>query len=167
MKRIWVDAAKCLACGNCEIQCAVERGSISRSLTEAAREEPKPVSNVTVVGNGKFAFALQCRHCAEARCISACPGGAMQRDEEHDVVFVDANKCCGCWMCVMACPFGVIRASSHFKVAQKCDACKNMEKPACVAGCPTGALRLCDEKAYNELLAETRNNVARRLSDMA
>lgn len=165
MKRIWVDAAKCLACGSCEIQCAVERNSVSRTLFEAAKEDPKPSANVAVVGGKDLAFALQCRHCEDARCISACPGGAMQRDE-HGVVFVDANKCCGCWMCVMACPFGAVKASPRYKVAQKCDACRNMDQPACVAGCPTGALMLCDEAAYNELLRKNKNSIAQRLADM-
>ncbi len=167
MKRIWVDGDKCLGCKACEIACAVERGSLSKTLLGAVKEDPKPVANVTVVGAAGRSFPLQCRHCESARCLSACPSGAMSRDGESGLIAVDANTCCGCWMCVMSCPFGVIKPLAAYKKAAKCDACMNMDEAACVAACPTGALLACDAKEYEALLAAKKSSVAALLNACA
>jgi carbon-monoxide dehydrogenase iron sulfur subunit len=159
MKKLWVDRKRCLGCKTCELQCAVERNSLSRVLFEAIREDPLPFARVAVCGEDS-PFPLQCRHCGQATCLTACPSGALQRDEERGFVFIDQNICRGCWMCVMSCPFGCITPSSAFHVAVKCDACMHMDAPACVAGCPTGALLYGDEADYGKVLAERRGTVA-------
>ena len=48
------------------------------------------------------------------------------------------EKCTGCKMCTLACPFGNIVFSSNEKVAVKCELCDG--EPECVVFCPTGAL---------------------------
>ena len=160
MKRIWVDKDKCVGCKTCEIQCAVERQSVSKTLTGAVRENPRPVPRVRVSGQTGFSLALQCRHCTDALCVMACPSGAMARDPETGVVAVDAAKCRGCWMCVMACPIGAVVPSGDYHVAMKCDACAKMEEPACVAGCPTGALICGEEDDFRRILAVKRRQYA-------
>ena len=160
MKRIWVDKDKCVGCKTCEIQCAVERQSVSKTLTGAVRENPRPVPRVRVSGQTGFSLALQCRHCTDAICVMACPSGAMARDPETGVVAVDAAKCRGCWMCVMACPIGAVVPSGDYHVAMKCDACTKMEEPACVAGCPTGALICGEEDDFRRILAVKRRQYA-------
>ena len=35
MKRIWVDKEKCLGCKTCELRCAVERDSVSKTMSFA------------------------------------------------------------------------------------------------------------------------------------
>ena len=160
MKRIWVDKDKCVGCKTCEIQCAVERQSVSKTLTGAVRENPRPVPRVRVSGQTGFSLALQCRHCTDALCVMACPSGAMARDPETGVVAVDAAKCRGCWMCVMACPIGAVVPSGDYHVAMKCDACTKMEEPACVAGCPTGALICGEEDDFCRILAVKRRQYA-------
>ena len=160
MKRVWVDREKCLGCKTCELQCAVERNSVSRTLAGAVMEVPKPVARVGVFGVSGQCLPIQCRHCEDATCLKACPSGAMLRDPEKGNVYVEQAKCRGCWMCVMTCPFGAVIPSAEFKVAIKCDACMNMEEPACVAGCPTGALVYGDEAAYEKVLAAKRGYIA-------
>lgn len=160
MKRIWVDGEKCLGCKTCELQCAVERCSVTKTLTAAVKEEPKPTARVGVYGPTGASFPLQCRHCQDATCLKACPSGAMQRDADKGTVVVDQTKCRGCWMCVMSCPFGAVTPSPAYKVAMKCDACVDMEEPACVASCPTGALVYGDEEAYQPVLAAKRGRLA-------
>jgi carbon-monoxide dehydrogenase iron sulfur subunit len=59
----------------------------------------------------------------------------------------------------MACPMGVIIPSVR-KVAMKCDACMNMESPACVSSCPTGALIFGEETDYQKVLTERRGQLA-------
>jgi carbon-monoxide dehydrogenase iron sulfur subunit len=84
----------------------------------------------------------------------------MQRDAEKGIIFADQDKCRGCWMCVMACPFGAVIPSAGYKVAIKCDACMHMEEPACVASCPTGALVYGDEDTYGKVLTARRGRIA-------
>jgi anaerobic carbon-monoxide dehydrogenase iron sulfur subunit len=160
MKRVWVDQDKCLGCKTCELQCAVERGSVAKTLAGAVQEDPKPVARVGVFGQSGSSFPLQCRHCEDATCLKACPAGAAQRDEEKGHTFIDQTKCRGCWMCVMSCPFGAVTPSAAFKVAVKCDACAQMEEPACVASCPTGALIYEDEAGFGKVLAQKRGRIA-------
>lgn len=160
MKQIWIDKDKCLGCKTCELQCAVERGSVTKKLSGAIREEVKPRPRVGVFGAAGSSFPIQCRHCQDAACLSACPSGAMQRDTEKGGVFVDQAKCRGCWMCVMSCPFGAVTPLPEYKVAMKCDACMHMEKPACVASCPTQALLYGDEQQYEKVRAVRRGAIA-------
>lgn len=160
VKRIWVDRDKCLGCKSCELNCAVERDSVSRTLLGGIKELPKPKARVGVFGRTGSSFPLQCRHCEDATCLRACPSGAMQRDKETGNTFVDASKCRGCWMCVMSCPMGAIIPAGEYKVAMKCDACAHMEEPACVSGCPTGALVYGNEEAYSKVLHEKRGRLA-------
>jgi len=59
----------------------------------------------------------------------------------------------------MFCPMGVI-IPSDYKAAMKCDACMNMESPACVSSCPTGALIYGEETDYQKVLAERLGHLA-------
>lgn len=160
MKTIWVDKDKCMGCKSCELQCAIERDSVSRTLTGAVLETPKPLARVSVEGGSESSFPIQCRHCQDAVCLKACPSGAMQRDEEQDKVFIDQARCRGCWMCVMSCPFGAVIPSAAYKTAVKCDGCRQMEEPACVGACPTGALFYGDETEFWQVLQARRQRVA-------
>ncbi len=160
MKRIWIDRSRCLGCKTCELQCAVERNSLSRTLPEAVREAPLPMARVRVSGTSENPFPLQCRHCEQAPCLAACPSGALRREEPDGLITLNQEICRGCWMCVMSCPFGVVMPSAAFQVAVKCDACLHMDKPACVDGCPTGALFYGDEADCARVLARRRQHVA-------
>ena len=91
MRKIWVDKDKCVGCRTCELQCAVERQSVSKTLAGAVKENPKPVPRVSVSGRTGNSMALQCRHCTDALCVTACPSGAMTRDKETEAVVVDAT----------------------------------------------------------------------------
>lgn len=70
-------------------------------------------------------------------------------------------------MCVMTCPFGAVTPVATYRVAAKCDACMHMDEPACVSGCPTGALRLGDEADYQKTLAARRGAVALWVAERA
>ncbi len=141
MKQILINLERCLGCKTCELACAVEH-SVSKELFGAVCETPSPVSRVYVEKGQQYNFPLQCRHCSDAQCIKACISGALWRDETTGLVSHSKEKCVGCWMCVMTCPFGVIIQDRGAKIALKCDRCPEREIPACVASCPTKALSL-------------------------
>lgn len=162
MKEIVVDIEKCTGCRTCELRCAVERSSVSKSLQGAVREKIKPVSRVKVEASEGGSLPLQCRHCKDAPCLDACSTGALHRDPETETVIYDDSKCITCWMCVMVCPFGIISPSRERGMIQKCDRCFDMEGPYCVDACPTGALMFIETKDLEDMTREKRRGVLKR-----
>ncbi|MCP3664813.1 MAG: 4Fe-4S dicluster domain-containing protein [Gammaproteobacteria bacterium] len=142
-KTIFAITERCVACKSCEIACSVEH-SVSKTLFGAAYEEPRSRSRMTVQQAAGYSYPLNCNHCENASCMNACPTGAMSRDPNTNSVYVVTDKCIGCWMCVMACPFGAVTADHVSKTALKCDRCPERVEdglePACVDACPTNAL---------------------------
>jgi len=106
---------------------------------------------------------MRCMHCDDAPCVAVCPTGAMEKTPEGFVV-VEALRCIGCRMCMMACPFGHPIYDPLSKIVIKCDHCPDRMKeglpPACVEACPTGALRY---GKVEELLEEMAVRKAREL----
>lgn len=142
-KTIFTVVEKCVACKSCEIACIVEHSS-TKTLFGALGDSPRPKQRVRVEKAGAYSYPSRCMHCEEAACIAACPTGAMQRNAATDAVFSDHDRCIGCWMCVMVCPFGGVNADPVGKKALKCDRCPDRTEtnldPACVSACPTKAL---------------------------
>ena len=158
MKGIYVDLEKCTGCKNCEIYCAVEH-SVGKNVFAAALESPRPVRRISVECSDSVSIPLQCRHCEEAPCVDVCPSGAMQNDQQEHIVSHNQDRCIGCWMCAMVCPFGVIIPQKDSKIVLKCDRCPDLEIPACVTACPTNAL------IFGEL-GEVMKNTRRKVVDL-
>ena len=140
MKRIIANEETCMGCGLCEVHCAVQHSTSKDMVKAYNREKHRPISRIRLEVSKPVSFAIQCRHCEDAPCVSACLSGAMRRDEETGLVAHNKDKCIGCWTCVLVCPYGALRMDSSGKVVAKCDMCSSLEKPACVAGCPNDAL---------------------------
>jgi len=142
---IVVDFAKCTGCHTCELMCAVAH-SASKTLCGAIMETPRQKPRIHVKLIGKTSVPMQCRHCKDAPCISACPSDALTKpDGENGPVLLNLELCTGCNSCVPACPFGAIIPDPSGEKVQKCDQCieglKADEIPGCCSGCPTGALK--------------------------
>ena len=150
VKEIVCRVDRCLACRACEIACALEH-SRSHDLSRAIREEMRPLPRVRVLlidEQGRKvrarSLALQCRHCEEPACLAACIAGGIRQEEETGRVTFDAQRCVGCWSCIMVCPFGAVVRSTGHGCALKCDLCPERDTPACVAACPVRALVLVE-----------------------
>ncbi|RMD59271.1 MAG: 4Fe-4S dicluster domain-containing protein [Nitrospirae bacterium] len=160
MKGIFININRCTGCKSCEIACAVTH-SKNKDLFSAITEFPPPRKRVYVEPVDSYAFASRCMHCKDAPCIIACPNGAMHKDEERGFVLVNEEKCMGCMMCAMVCPFGAITLDLYRGKASKCDFCiERMEvgkEPACVEACPTGALQYGE---LEELVRQKRRSIA-------
>jgi len=131
-KRLYVTPDRCTACRTCELACAF-RHSPSAVQPQASRI----TAHVIVADENNV--PLMCLQCDDAACLTACPVGAIRRNEATDAVEVATPECVGCRQCVAACPFGQVRFDESQLVAFKCDLCGG-DNPSCVAFCPTQAL---------------------------
>jgi len=141
---IVIDPEKCVACKTCELQCAVAHSKL-KVLEKAIFEEPLSRPRVKVESIEGVIIPLQCRHCEDAPCIKICPTKAIDRFDQKSPVLINNELCIGCKMCILVCPFGVIKMDEKGKAIVNCDLCierlKKGENPACVQGCPTHALK--------------------------
>jgi carbon-monoxide dehydrogenase iron sulfur subunit len=141
MKRVYINEAVCMGCRLCEVYCRIEH-SPTKDLIKAFRGEP-PQPLLQVEKREPISFAVQCRHCPEPYCVYACLTGALEKQLDG-VVSVDKDKCIGCWTCILACPWGVIRREARERKIVKCDLCQGEAMPACVSHCPNEALIYAD-----------------------
>ena len=151
-KMLVVNVEKCLGCKSCELACAVAHSSM-KELNSLVGSEERPGYRVHVEAYERMAVPVHCNHCDDAPCVSACPTGAIHREEEEGPVLLDIMRCIGCKMCVQACPFGVITMRLDGKGVLKCDLCVERlaegQEPACVTACPTNSLVFGDEEQVN------------------
>jgi carbon-monoxide dehydrogenase iron sulfur subunit len=69
--------------------------------------------------------------------------GAMTKTNEG-IVLYDNERCASCFMCVMSCPFGILKLDDKTSTSViKCDFCiKDENGPNCVKACPSKAIYL-------------------------
>lgn len=141
MKRIYAREDVCIGCRLCEIHCTVAHSKSKDIIKAFKKEKEKALPRVTVEERKPVSFAVQCRHCDQPACVNACMTGAMQKDPESGIVLCDQERCVGCWMCLMVCQYGAVKAGENGKkYAVKCDLCIESGKPACVENCPNLAI---------------------------
>ena len=142
MKRIMIDADKCKGCKNCSIAC-MQSHSNNLSLHSLDLSNPANESRNVILLNAKKEFKpLFCRHCAQPECAISCMSGALSKNSDTGYVRYDADKCGSCFMCVMNCPYGVLKPEKATKTkVVKCDFCaQNGDDPCCVKVCRSGAI---------------------------
>jgi carbon-monoxide dehydrogenase iron sulfur subunit len=167
MKEIFVRLDRCQGCKSCEIACAVQH-SASKSLFGAVSEKPGPVRRLYVEMAEGSKVPLLCRHCEDAPCVAVCRTGSMSQDPISRVVDRDADRCVGCWMCAMTCPYGVIGGQLEVRKAVKCDRCLDLDEPACVHACPTRSLVFATQSEFMEMMRkEAATRIAREAKGLA
>lgn len=153
-----VDLRRCMGCQTCVVSCQMNNGlgpGMARLSVDEFEWGRWPDAARAVVPHG-------CLHCDDPRCVRVCPTGASSR-EADGIVWVDADRCIGCSVCVTACPYGARSVTDDAGwffgasvpapyealrsipsgVADKCDFCRERVRagaePACVRDCPAGA----------------------------
>jgi electron transport protein HydN len=171
------EPSKCIGCRTCEVACAM-----AHPTDEGAALTPQNFSpRLTVVRCGTVTTAIMCRQCDDAPCAKACPVNAIVFAQ--DSVQVVQSRCIGCKSCVVACPYGAMNVVSvsapaqpptFFGLrqakseAQKCDLCVSREEgQACIAACPTKALKLVDQTVIVSTLQRRREQAAQSLDTRA
>ena len=153
------DFTKCVGCRSCEAACneannlpAPAQPFDSQAVLDAVR---RPDNKAYTVVNrypnpnepDKPVFRkIQCNHCMEPACATACPIHAYTKTPEGAVIY-DEDLCFGCRYCMIACPFYVpaydYDSPTKPKV-MKCILCYDRIKegriPACAEACPMGAV---------------------------
>ncbi len=89
---------------------------------------------------------IQCNHCLEPACASACFVRAFQKNKDGAVEY-DPSVCVGCRYCMVACPFEIPTYEYDKALAprvMKCTMCAPRlaegKLPGCVEACPKEAL---------------------------
>jgi len=151
VKIITVNSDKCTGCRLCELACSLKNTG-----------EFNPVrARIHVIGFSElFCLPVTCFQCEKPYCAEVCPAGAITIEEATGIVRVSKEKCTGCKMCTLACPFGNIIYSSEDKAAVKCELCGG--EPECINFCVTKALEfkeadtamLYKKRALSEKLKE-------------
>lgn len=143
---LMVDPKRCLGCHTCEVACAVAHTPAGSLIGAVAAGERLHRRN-RVVQVDAVKLSTQCRQCEDAPCVRVCPTGATYRTPTYTAV--DQERCIGCRLCMMVCPFGAVHVAigrvgdREKSAAFKCDLCTGRpEGPACVEACPTRALSL-------------------------
>jgi len=135
MKRIKIDRSKCIGCLTCVTACVVSHESCDSR------------NRVTIDSKTKSA-PIFCRHCDKPECVYTCMTGAMSKNKETGYVEYNKERCASCYMCIMACPYGVLKSDRiEYKEIMKCNMCvhrteDNKPKPMCVEKCPMSAITL-------------------------
>jgi Fe-S-cluster-containing dehydrogenase component len=136
-----LDLGRCTGCAACVLACRLEYGWPG----SAPRRRVLPLNEVRHPAGPTYFLSVACHHCERPACAAACPTGAYERRADG-IVRHREDLCVGCRYCEMACPFGAPRFDEARGVVAKCDFCEarfeRREAPACVAACPTEALRV-------------------------
>lgn len=137
MKRVYVNEKWCLGCHLCEYYC-VFAGTDEKDMARALKDikiNPK----IKIEERDGVSFAVSCRHCSESLCVKGCITGALTITD--GVITINKDKCVSCYTCILICPYGAVSPSEDGAV-QKCELCVKTAAgtPACVRGCPNGAI---------------------------
>ena len=173
-----IDVGACIGCRTCMYGCK-EENSIPDSISPLWIEvfELQPEGGVTghpspqdlkkgattsyteSPREGRWYLPVHCNHCDNAPCVKVCPTGATYKDEDG-LVLMHYDRCIGCRLCVVACPYSARRFSwvkpelppektnplvpvRPLGVVEKCTFCSHRTRqgklPRCVEVCPVRA----------------------------
>lgn len=101
-----IDLDKCTACQACTFACISENNQPFVGPLEAKKGRVYAWHDFIVVDRGERVTSLPrpCMQCDNAPCIRVCPVGARFYFEGK-IVLVSYDRCIGCRLCMVACPY--------------------------------------------------------------
>ncbi|HWJ60963.1 MAG TPA: DmsC/YnfH family molybdoenzyme membrane anchor subunit, partial [Acidimicrobiales bacterium] len=149
-----VDLDACTGCKACVAACHNLNG-----LDEG--EGWRRVGSLHDAGDrpGSVTVTSACHHCVDPACMKGCPAQAYEKDPVTGIVRHLDDACMGCSYCTLTCPYEVPVYNPSLGIVRKCDLCSDRlaegEAPACVQGCPQGAITI-SIATVDELVARVR-----------
>ncbi|MEG3224123.1 MAG: ferredoxin [Methanobacteriales archaeon Met13] len=116
MEKIIIQPELCDGCLDCQEACAQIHGTSGILVREL---------------EGSY-YPIICQQCEDAPCKIICPTEAI--DDES----IEKERCIGCGLCMMVCPFGAVVIHEH--KAHKCHQCPDLDTPACIKACSQRAI---------------------------
>ncbi len=173
-----IDVGACIGCRTCQWACKRENnipdaisppwievfelnmgGDVTGHPSPQDLKEGATTSYTQAPMEGRWYLPVQCYHCDNAPCVKVCPTGATYKDKDG-LVLMDYDRCIGCRLCVVACPYSARRFNwwqaevpaeetnplvpvRAVGVVEKCTFCvhrvRRGELPRCVEVCPVRA----------------------------
>ncbi|HEX42500.1 MAG TPA: 4Fe-4S dicluster domain-containing protein [Phycisphaerales bacterium] len=120
-------------------------------------------------------FAMICRRCEAAPCVTACPRNALEklpsRYNDAGVLKRHNMLCTGCGTCALACPFGTVYTDLIPFPSSTCDLCKGRlkdgEKPLCVRTSDGRVDYTAVDPSTRQDLVEVFDGIVARVADGA
>ena len=152
------DTVLCIGCRLCEAACnkVNELPAPVKPFTDLEvlnKKRRTTAKTYTVVNKyesagkkGPLFRKIQCNHCLEPACASACFVRAFKKTDTGAVTY-DSTVCVGCRYCMVACPFEIPAYEYNEPLTprvMKCTMCypriTKGQLPGCVEACPKEAL---------------------------
>jgi carbon-monoxide dehydrogenase iron sulfur subunit len=140
-KIIVYDPALCSGCMRCMTTCSTYNfgaTSLTKARLHIMRHEGPAITAINEQDDLIFQ-ALTCQQCEKPYCSYFCPAHAITKSTQTGANVIDPDKCIGCRMCMVGCPFGAMRYDPVKKQSFKCQLCDG--DPQCVKFCPNEALK--------------------------
>ncbi|WP_336432504.1 4Fe-4S dicluster domain-containing protein [Providencia rettgeri] len=136
-----INTKDCYGCRTCSMACKSENvtppGVLWRRVREFNDDSPNTQAFIT----------MSCNHCDDPQCLKVCPADTYTKRADG-IVVQDHEKCIGCQMCIMACPYHAPVFDPAEGKTSKCNMCaERLDEgllPRCVEPCPTGAIEFGD-----------------------
>jgi Ni/Fe-hydrogenase subunit HybB-like protein/Fe-S-cluster-containing dehydrogenase component len=157
------DSTLCVGCQECVRGCTSYVGCEETATQPDARLSPLALTVLKrqETSAGPAFIKMQCMHCVDPACVSACMLGAMQKRDDGSVTW-NGDLCVGCRYCQIGCPFTLPRFEwdTPMPELKKCELCPERRAqgllPACVDSCRMGALAFGPRE---EIIAEAHRRV--------
>jgi carbon-monoxide dehydrogenase iron sulfur subunit len=147
MQRIlFIDPEKCTGCRICEIACSLHHEKVVNPMLSRIHVAKWETSGLYI--------PVVCMQCESPICQTVCPVRAINRDEKTGAVTIDSNKCVGCRLCALYCPFAGVQIDARKGRVLKCDLCDG--EPVCA--------KFCDPKALQYVKTTTANMMKQRVA---
>ena len=155
------DPQYCSGCMRCMTTCSTYNNgatSLSKSRIHIIRHEGHAISGTNEEDELIFNFTT-CQQCDEPFCQYFCPTLAIRRDKDTGAMAINYDRCIGCRMCMVSCPFSAISYDPDKRQVVKCEQCGG--DPQCVRFCPTGALQFLPKRLAD---LPQRDRLARKMT---
>ena len=130
-RMLLVDPEKCTGCNLCEIACSIKNEGICNPT--ASR-----IHIIKWMRSGVY-IPMVCQQCESPICQTVCPMNCIQQDDKTGALLIDYDKCVGCRLCAVFCPFGGVGINAKKGRVMKCELCGG--DPVCVKFCRPEALQ--------------------------